>query len=66
MVGGRGVKLDNCSSVRAAELFVCVDVDAAGSEATVRQASAVERDWLDAQHIRQSDERLCIHRQARC
>ncbi len=29
MVGGRGVKLDASSSVRSAELFVCVDVDAA-------------------------------------
>lgn len=58
MVGGRGVKLDSSSSVRSAELFVCVDVDAAGSEATVRQASAVDREWLDVQHISQVDERF--------
>ncbi len=58
MVGGRGVKLDSSSTVRAAELFVCVDVDAAGSEATVRQASAIERQWLDDQHVRQVDERF--------
>lgn len=58
MVGGRGVKLDSSSSVRSAELFVCVDVDAGGSEATVRQASAVDREWLDAKHISQVDERF--------
>ena len=58
MVGGRGVKLDASSSVRSSELFVCVDVDAAGSEATVRQASAVDRAWLDAKQLRQSDERF--------
>lgn len=58
MVGGRGVKLDGNSSVRAAELFVCVDVDAAGTEATVRQASAVERSWLNPLHLREVDERF--------
>jgi ATP-dependent helicase HrpB len=60
MVGGRGVKLESSSSVRDAELFVCVDVDAGGTEASVRQASAIDRAWLDPQHVRQVDERF-IH-----
>ena len=47
MVGGRGVRLADESAVSEAGLFVCVDVDAGGTEALVRQASAVEREWLD-------------------
>jgi ATP-dependent helicase HrpB len=58
MVGGRGVKLDPASGVQAEELFVCVDVDASGTEATVRQASAVDRQWLDPLHCTQRDERF--------
>jgi ATP-dependent helicase HrpB len=46
MVGGRGVRLAAGSGVMAPELFVCVDVDAGGVETLVRQASAVQRDWL--------------------
>ncbi len=47
MVGGRGVRLADESAVAEAELFVCVDVDAGATEALVRQASAIQRDWLD-------------------
>ncbi len=46
MVGGRGVSLAPASGVTEPELFVCVDVDASHTEAWVRQASAVQRDWL--------------------
>ena len=60
MVGGRGVRLDNRSGVLASELFLCIDVDAAGSEATVRQASAIDPLWLDLKHLRETDERF-IH-----
>ncbi|MBL8795912.1 MAG: ATP-dependent helicase HrpB [Planctomycetia bacterium] len=48
MVGGRGVQLAPSSAVMEAELFVCVDVDAGAAETLVRQASAVQRDWLPA------------------
>src|SRR5207253_2688086 len=48
MVGGRGVKLAPASGVTEPELFLCVDVDGRGVEALVRQASAVQRDWLPA------------------
>lgn len=52
MVGGRGVKLANESAVRDAEYFVCVDLqETAGSEALVRQASAIDADWLDSDLI---------------
>lgn len=51
LLGGRGVKLAPSSGVREAELFVCVDVDAAGADAFVRMASAVERSWLLAERI---------------
>jgi ATP-dependent helicase HrpB len=46
MVGGRGVVLAPSSGVLESELFVCVNVDASRTEALVRQASAVQRDWL--------------------
>ena len=39
------------------ELLVCVDVDDSdGAEALVRLASAVERDWLPAQQLREEFE----------
>jgi ATP-dependent helicase HrpB len=46
MVGGRGVRLADSSAVDQAELFVCLEVDAAQGEAFVRQASEVKRSWL--------------------
>ncbi len=52
MLGGRGVRLAERSAVMKADLFVCVDVEEVGkSEALVRQASAIERDWLPAEQI---------------
>ena len=51
MVGGRGVRLADESALGDEELYVCVDVDAGGSEALVRQASAVERTWLPPNQI---------------
>jgi ATP-dependent helicase HrpB len=56
MVGGRGVRMAPQSAVTEAELFVCVDVDAGQTEAVVRQASAVEREWLPARRLRTVDE----------
>jgi ATP-dependent helicase HrpB len=56
MVGGKGVRLDPRSIVRDGDLFLCIDVDSAASEATVRMASAIESDWLDSQLIRELDE----------
>ena len=48
MVGGRGVKLADSSAVLEPELFVCVEAEEIGkSESLVRQASAVDRAWLD-------------------
>jgi ATP-dependent helicase HrpB len=51
MVGGRGVRLAPSSGVTEAELFLCIDVDAGTTETVVRQASAVERDWLPAEQL---------------
>lgn len=51
MVGGRGVRLRPESAVTKAELFVCVDIDAGHAESTVRQASRVDRDWLDKDRL---------------
>ncbi|QDT06826.1 ATP-dependent RNA helicase HrpB [Rubripirellula lacrimiformis] len=56
MVGGRGVKLDRGSSCRSGELFLCIDVDANGTEATVRAASTIDESWLDDELIREIDE----------
>ncbi len=52
MIGGRGVVLARESSVTDAELFCCVELHAGQGEALVRQASAVERAWLDPAWIR--------------
>jgi ATP-dependent helicase HrpB len=46
MVGGRGVRLAASSAVSEPELFLAIDVDAGGSEALVRLASGVRREWL--------------------
>jgi len=51
MVGGRGVRMADSSAVRNAPLFLAVDVDRGESEALVRLASAVERDWLSADRL---------------
>lgn len=56
MVGGRGVRLGPRSAVRKSPLFLCVDIDGAGSDATVRQASEVLREWLPESLIRVGDE----------
>lgn len=60
MTGGRGVRLADESVVATADLFVCVSVDAGRrgqrSESLVRQASAIERPWLDAAACRSSVE----------
>lgn len=56
MVGGRGVRLDPRSTVLDSPLFLCVDIDAGETDALVRQASAVERDWLPAERRRTVDE----------
>ncbi len=52
MVGGRGVRLAPSCGVTEPEFFLCIDVDASRTESLVRQASAVEREWLPADRIR--------------
>ncbi len=47
MVGGRGVRLSDASAVTEPELFLCIDLDAGTQDAFVRQASLVEREWID-------------------
>jgi ATP-dependent helicase HrpB len=54
MVGGRGVKLMPSSRVVEPEFFLCIDVDAGDSEALVRLASGVRREWLPAERIVES------------
>ncbi len=52
MVGGRGVKLSNDSAVTDAEFFVAVELIETGqSDATVRQASAIDKGWLPKSHL---------------
>jgi ATP-dependent helicase HrpB len=46
IVGGKGVRLAPSCGVKDAPLFVCIDVDSRSAEAWVRQASAIQRDWL--------------------
>ena len=56
MVGGRGVKLSRRSSVRQAPLFLCIDIDGGGTDAEVRQASEVLRQWLPQNLLHESEE----------
>ncbi|MEJ7595008.1 MAG: ATP-dependent helicase HrpB [Planctomycetaceae bacterium] len=56
MVGGRGVRLGPRSAVQKSPLFLCVDIDGAGADASVRQASEVLREWLPESLIRVGDE----------
>ncbi len=60
MVGGRGVRLASASTVREAELFVAVELGAGRpgerSEARVRLASAVEREWLPEDLVHRGSE----------
>jgi ATP-dependent helicase HrpB len=56
MVGGRAVQVASTSGVHDAELFVCVDVDGRGTEAVVRQASMIDRKWLDPTLVQQRDD----------
>lgn len=65
MVGGRGVRLSPASAVRDASLFVCVDLGETGkSESLVRQASAVQREWLSDGDLRVTiDVEFCHQRE---
>ncbi len=45
------MRVAETSAVRDAPLFLAVDVDRGESEALVRLASAVERDWLPADRL---------------
>jgi ATP-dependent helicase HrpB len=54
MVGGRGVILLPSSRVLETELFLCIDVDAGATEALVRQASSVSRDWLAPEGLKET------------
>ncbi len=56
MVGGRGVKLDVRSAVDDGDLFLCIDVDAGQTDATVREASLVKREWLDGALLQTRDD----------
>ena len=51
MIGGRGVRLAEQVALGDEELYVCALVDAGAGEALVRQASAVDRDWLPTERI---------------
>ncbi|MFO0963999.1 MAG: ATP-dependent helicase HrpB [Gemmataceae bacterium] len=56
LMGGKGVVLAPSSAVLEGELFLAIDVDAGDTEATVRLASAVQRDWLPADKLRADTE----------
>lgn len=51
MVGGRGIRLVDSSLVLQPEIFLCIDTDAGQGEVLVRQASGIERDWLNEELI---------------
>lgn len=56
MVGGRGVRCGPRSAVRRTPLFLCVDIDGAGTDALVRQASEVQLEWLPAAALQETEE----------
>ena len=51
MIDGRGVRLARESSVKDAELFLCLEVFATAKEVIVRSASEVRREWLDEERV---------------
>lgn len=59
LVGGRGLRLADECAVREGELFLAIDLDAGRrgerSEALVRQASGIERTWLDPAFLATAD-----------
>lgn len=56
MVGGRGVRQAAASTVVECPLYLCIQVDDRGTDAVVRQASEVSREWLPSQFIRSENE----------
>lgn len=56
MVGGKGVVLGPQSGVMEPELFLCIDLEERPGDALVRQASAVEREWLQGVNLTERDE----------
>lgn len=56
LVGGRGAKLAEMSSVHAGDLLLAVELDGGAggerSEALIRQASSVEAEWLEGKTSR--------------
>ncbi|RLS55807.1 MAG: ATP-dependent helicase HrpB [Planctomycetota bacterium] len=56
MVGGKGVKLAPQSAVSSGELFLCLDVDGGSTDALVRMATVIEKDWLPRERLRTGDE----------
>ncbi|MEM7309188.1 MAG: ATP-dependent helicase HrpB [Planctomycetota bacterium] len=58
LVGGRGVRLAAQCAVTEGPLFLAVELDAGRGEALVRQASTVEREWVDGGRVR--SETRCV------
>jgi ATP-dependent helicase HrpB len=56
MVAGKGVKIGPESGVVLLDFFVCLDAEASTSDAKVRIASGIDRDWLSGDNIRVADE----------
>lgn len=56
LVGGRGAKLAEMSSVHAGDLLLAVELDGGAggerSEALIRQASSIEAEWLEGKTTR--------------
>jgi ATP-dependent helicase HrpB len=58
LVGGRGVRLapEVARTHANREFFLAVDLDDRGADAWVRRVAPIERQWLEAQAIQESDE----------
>jgi ATP-dependent helicase HrpB len=56
MVGGRGVRIDGSSRVRGEPLFLAVDINDVGGEASARMVSAVKREWVSSDVLRTREE----------
>ena len=56
MVGGKGVAISSQSGVTEPELFLCIDVEAGAGDASVRQASRVDFEWLSGDQLIERDD----------
>ena len=55
LASGKGVKLNHQSHVIDSDLFLCLDMESSGIEATVRLASGISQEWFSCDDLSEKD-----------